>query len=218
MARIRNQNSGPMRRSPRPTAAPRCRFDASISDKRRRTRAAPRAAPRSRSPPSTSRATSRARRRANTAQTTSAPPARRVLAAHVEAREVEHEVRDGDRERHDRGDRDGERALAGRERLELRAGGLVALARARVAARARAAAGPGAASPAPAPCAAYGFACPRASSSAARSARAAASGSSASAIARTTTTRVAPRAATSATLPASRPPIANHGLRACPAA
>ncbi len=62
-------------------------------------------------------------------------------------------------------------------------------------------------------------AAPTGASSAARSARAAASGSSASVIARTTTTRRAPRATTSPTFPACRPPIANHGRsRTCRAA
>src|SRR5436190_1857444 len=50
------------------------------------------------------------------------------------------------------------------------------------------------------------------------SARATDSGSAASRIARTTTTRVAPAAATSPTLPVSIPPIANHGSVAARAA
>src|SRR5699024_4120640 len=51
---------------------------------------------------------------------------------------------------------------------------------------------------------------------ASRSARAAAVGSAASVIARTTTTRPAPAAVTSARLVASMPPIANHGLTGAP--
>src|SRR5207253_772646 len=53
---------------------------------------------------------------------------------------------------------------------------------------------------------------PTGAPSAPRRARAAASGSTASVIARTTTIRAAPSATTSCTLPASSPPIANHGL------
>ena len=58
----------------------------------------------------------------------------------------------------------------------------------------------------------------RSPSSVARIARAACSGSSASAIARSITTRVAPAAITSPTLPACRPPIAKKGVRARTAA
>ena len=84
-------------------------------------------------------------------------------------------------------------------------GAAVAAARARLVAR------PAAPLTAPARPAAQRSA-PTRPSSAARSSRAAASGSSASVIARTTTIRVAPRSTTSCTLPASSPPIANHGL------
>ena len=131
------------------------------------------------------------------------------------------------------------RALAGRERLELRAdlrvarlgagvaaahavgGGGDALARGSVRGRPlRARPASRAARPRARRrrCCGCAYAC-GAPSSAARSARAAASGSSASAIARTTDdARARPRATTAPTVAASMPPIANHGTRAWAAA
>ena len=132
---------------------------------------------------------------------------RRLLPAHLPAGGEQHEVEHGERGGEQRGERHRERALARRERLQARAQRVVARAAAGVAARHAVRA------------AAYGCAVPTGTSSAApqRARRRLGIGRRRRSPARR---RCASRRAPSPppTLPASRPPIANHGVVTCAAA
>ena len=204
MARIRNQNSGPARAiTASASSAPR-RLDASISDKRREDEQHAEQHLEADHRP-VLRAPHPDRGGAEHDADGERAAGVRVLAAHVPAREVEPRFATAISAATTAAIVTASGRSPGASGSSCGARRLVALAGARVAARRPRGSGAGRAGLT----AALAHGGPPARPAAPR---AAASGSSASVIARTTTTRVAPRAVTSATLPASSPPIANHGL------